>query len=133
MPGQDWPCCWTEHCHRPFPSLRWRSPTWALKETYNVATDIPPPDPGVVLDLLEAFRRSKALFTAVSLGVFDALAEGPKPLPDLAHQLKASPDALGRLLNSCVGLRLLSRQGDRYENTPAVTAYLTTTSPLRLT
>jgi acetylserotonin O-methyltransferase len=98
-----------------------------------VATDITPPDPGVVLDLLEAFRRSQAMFTAVSLGVFDALAEGPMPLPDLAHQLQANSDALGRLLDACVGLRLLSWLGDRYENTPAATAYLTTTSPLRLT
>src|SRR4051794_4547905 len=38
-----------------------------------MATDITPPDPAVVLDLIEAFRRSKSMFTAVSLGVFDAL------------------------------------------------------------
>ena len=98
-----------------------------------MATDITPPDPGVVLDLIEAFRRSKAMFTAVSLGVFDALADGPQSPPDLAQQLQANPDALGRLLDACVGLRLLTRAGDRYENTPAATAYLTTTSPLRLT
>src|SRR3954468_18257573 len=102
-------------------------------EGVGVPTDITPHDPGVVLDLLEAFRRSQALFTAVSLGVFDALATGPKPLPDLAQQLQANSDALGRLLDACVGLRLLSRLGDRYENTPAATAYLTTTSPHRLT
>jgi acetylserotonin N-methyltransferase len=102
-------------------------------EEADVATDITPPDPGVVLDLIEAFRRSKAMFTAVSLGVFDALAEGPKSTPALAQQLQADPDALGRLLDACVGLRLLSRQDDRYGNTPAATAYLTATSPLRLT
>src|SRR3954453_24250203 len=96
---------------------------WALKETYNVATDITPPDPGVVLDLLEAFRRSQALFTAVSLGVFDALATGPRSVPDLARQLQADPNALGRLLDACVGLRLLTRVGDLYENTPAATSY----------
>ncbi len=31
------------------------------------------PDPAVVLELLEAFRRSKTMFAAVSLGIFDAL------------------------------------------------------------
>ena len=98
-----------------------------------MATDITLPDPGVVLDLLEAFRRSQSLFTAVSLGVFDALAEGPQTTPNLAQQLQTDPDALGRLLDACVGLRLLSREGDHYENTPAATAYLTQASPHRLT
>ena len=98
-----------------------------------MAQDITPPDPGIVLDLLEAFRRSKAMFAAVSLGVFDALAAGPKSPTDLAHELQADPDALERLLDACVGLQLLRKQGDRYENTPAATAYLTRTSPHRLT
>src|SRR3954468_12311304 len=102
-------------------------------EGVGVPTDITPHDPGVVLDLLEAFRRSQALFTAVSLGVFDALATGPRSVPDLARQLQADPNALGRLLDACVGLRLLTRVGDLYENTPAATSYLTTTSPRRLT
>ena len=31
------------------------------------------PDPAPVLDLIEAFRRSKTMFTAVSMGVFEAL------------------------------------------------------------
>ena len=41
-----------------------------------MATDITKPDPGIVLDLLQVFRCSKAMFAAVSLGVFDALAGG---------------------------------------------------------
>ena len=35
------------------------------------------PDPSPVLDLIEAFRRSKTMFTALSLGVFDALHAAP--------------------------------------------------------
>ena len=94
---------------------------------------MPPPDPAVVLDLIEAFRRSKTMFAAVSLGVFDALAEGPKSVAKLADELKANPDALERLLDACIGLPLLVRTGDGYENTPAATAYLTKNSPQRLT
>ena len=41
-------------------------------------------DPGVVLDLLESFRRSKTMFAAVSLGIFDALEAGPKSLSVLS-------------------------------------------------
>ena len=41
-------------------------------------------DPGVILDLLEAFRRSKTMFAAVSLGIFDTLESAPKSLDRLA-------------------------------------------------
>ncbi len=91
------------------------------------------PDPAVVLDLLEAFRRSKTMFAAVSLGVFDALQHGPRTLTDLTVELKADADALQRLLEACVGLQLLQRTGADYANTPAAAAYLTQSSPRRLT
>ncbi|HWB14207.1 MAG TPA: class I SAM-dependent methyltransferase [Pirellulales bacterium] len=91
------------------------------------------PDPSGVLDLIEAFRRSKTMFAAVSLGIFDALAAGPKSLANLADGLKLNPDALERLLDACVGLQLLLRHGERYENAPAARAYLTSGSPQRLT
>jgi acetylserotonin N-methyltransferase len=91
------------------------------------------PDPSGVLDLIEAFRRSKTMFAAVSLGVFDALAAGPKSLADLANELNSNPDSLQRLLDACVGLQLLLRHGERYENTAAARAYLTSGSPQRLT
>jgi acetylserotonin N-methyltransferase len=91
------------------------------------------PDPAPVLDLLEAFRRSKVMFAALSLGVFDRLADGPASLPQLARDLHADADALGRLLGACVGLGLLARTGDQFANTPVATTYLCTRSPRRLT
>jgi acetylserotonin O-methyltransferase len=98
-----------------------------------MAKDITQPDPGIVLDLLEAFRRSKTMFAAVSLGVFDRLAAGPKTLEVLARELKANPDALGRLLDACVGLQLLQRSNEAYANTPVAATYLCKESPRRLT
>jgi acetylserotonin N-methyltransferase len=95
--------------------------------------DITQADPSIVLDLLEAFRRSKTMFAAVALGVFDALALGPKTADVLAAQLRADKDALERLLDACVGLQLLHRRGDDYENTPVAAAYLCSSSPRRLT
>jgi acetylserotonin N-methyltransferase len=82
---------------------------------------------------LEAFRRSKTMFAAVSLGVFDALASGPRSAAELAGEIGAEEDALARLLDACVGLALLRRAGDGYENTPAAQTYLTQSSPRRLT
>jgi acetylserotonin O-methyltransferase len=98
-----------------------------------MAKDITQPDPGIVLDLLEAFRRSKTMFAAVSLGVFDALATGPRPPDALARELKADPDALGRLLDACVGLQILTRADGGYANTPVAATYLCKESPRRLT
>jgi acetylserotonin N-methyltransferase len=90
-------------------------------------------DPTVVLDLLESFRRSKSMFTAVSLGIFDALETGPKSLSGLAADLKLNSDALERLLDACVGLQLLERAGGLYKNTAAASSFLCNTSPSRLT
>jgi acetylserotonin N-methyltransferase len=96
-------------------------------------TTEPHPDPSPILDLLEAFRRSKAMFAAIELGVFDRLAGRPATAAELARDLRAHADALMRLLDACVGLHLLRCDGERYANTPAAEAYLTSASPLRLT
>src|SRR5215471_18400564 len=91
------------------------------------------PDPTAVLDLLEAFRRSKTMFAAVSLGVFDALAQSPRSAAALATELKVNADALQRLLDGCVGLGLLMPGETGYASTPAAAAYLCRHSSLRLT
>jgi acetylserotonin N-methyltransferase len=96
-------------------------------------TQLTSPDPAPVLDLITAFRSSAVMFSAVSLGVFDRLASGPADTPTLARFLGVNADALGRLLDTCVGLGLLQCQGDGYANSPAAAAYLTRTSPRRLT
>ena len=73
------------------------------------------------------------MFAGVSLGVFDALDHGALTLDDLAQKLNSNRDGLERLLDACVGLQLLRRAADRYENTPAAQAYLTSASPRRMT
>lgn len=74
-----------------------------------------PPDPARVLDLIEAFRRSKTLFAAVQLGIFNG--ERPQGL------------AVDRLLDACVALGLLERHGAAYRNTPVANAYLCRSNP----
>ncbi len=89
-----------------------------------------PPSPSPVLELIEAFRRSKTMFAAVALGVFDRLAGGPRTAAALAQG--EHPDALERLLDACVGLGLLRKRGLEYENTEAADAYLRRSSPWTL-
>ncbi len=91
------------------------------------------PDPSHVLELLAAFRRSKVMFAALKLGVFDLLAKDSQTADTVAAQLGTHPAATPRLLDACVGMGLLSWDGNAYRNTPSATAYLTQTSPQRLT
>jgi acetylserotonin N-methyltransferase len=90
-------------------------------------------DPTPVLELLESFRRSKIMFTGITLGVFDRLAQGAAPLATLARELCCDADALGRLLDACRHLGLVTRTGEEFANTPAAATYLTSGSPQRLT
>ena len=98
-----------------------------------MARELSQPDPAVILDLLEAFRRSKTMFAAVSLGVFDALESGPQSVTALATSLKLDAGALERLLDACVCLQVLAKHGSLYENTPTASAYLCEQSPARMT
>ncbi|MBV8072842.1 MAG: hypothetical protein JO270_23265 [Acidobacteriaceae bacterium] len=87
------------------------------------------PDPALVLDYIEAFRRSKVMFTAVKLGIFDELEAGPQSADQLASRLKLHLGAASRLLDACVALKLLSREGNQYCNTAAASRYLLSCSP----
>jgi len=82
------------------------------------------PDPSPVLELIDAFRRSKAMFTAASLGVFEALHESPADAPGLAVRLGIGGDALARLLDACVSMGLLRKQDGAYANQPVAETYL---------
>jgi len=70
----------------------------------------------IVLDLIEAFRRSKTMFAAVELGIFD----GQRP---------SGYKELARLLDACVALGLLAKKDGAYVNTPEADKFLRSDSP----
>lgn len=87
------------------------------------------PDAPLVVNLIEAFRSSKALFAAVSLGVFDRLERGPAAAEEVAAELACTAEPLERLLDACVGLQLLQNDAGRYRNTATASTYLCSDSP----
>lgn len=91
------------------------------------------PDPEPIIDLIEAFRRSKTMFAAVSLGVFDRLKECPAGLATLASETSTQPQALERLLDGCRGLGLLTKTDGLYANTDLADAFLCRSSPRSMT
>jgi acetylserotonin N-methyltransferase len=87
------------------------------------------PDPAIVIDLIEAFRRSKTMFAAASMGIFDLLHEAPARAAYLAVRLNANADATERLLDACAALGLLRKRDGIYENHPVADTYLRAGSP----
>ena len=86
-------------------------------------------DPQIVLDLIDAFRSSKAMFTALGMGVFDLLEKGPDCAAGVAAQIGGQSDAVERLLDACAALGLLSKAEGLYANEPVASAYLVSGSP----
>jgi acetylserotonin N-methyltransferase len=82
--------------------------------------------PQIVPDLLDAFRRSKTMFTAVELGVFEAT---PITAPAFASLANADPRAAELLLDACVSLGLLTKSNATYTNTEESETYLNRNSP----
>jgi len=87
-------------------------------------------DPSPVVDLIDAFRRSKVMFVALSMGVFERLYGKSADVAALAAELNSNPDALERLLDGCVGLGLLQKNGSAYTNAPSPTSTFDAIAPI---
>ncbi|XP_069731578.1 acetylserotonin O-methyltransferase isoform X2 [Phaenicophaeus curvirostris] len=91
--------------------------------------------PQVILQYSSGFLVSKVMFTACELGVFDLLLESGEPLTSdaMAARLGTSTMGMERLLDACVGLKLLAVEltqgGALYRNTDISNIYLTKSSP----
>lgn len=84
------------------------------------------PQPQIVPDLLDAFRRSQTMFTALELGVFEAT---PVSAAAFAAQARSNERATELLLDACVSLGLLAKANGVYSNTPESETYLKRSSP----
>ncbi len=76
-----------------------------------------------------AFWGSKALLTAVELGLFTALAQGPLTAKELTAKLGLQPRGTADWLDALVSLGMLKRTVDEYANTPATALFLDRNKP----
>src|SRR5262245_31244941 len=83
-----------------------------------------------IIALAYSFREAKAFLSAVELGVFDALANGPLALEALRQRIGLHPRGTRDFLDALVTLGLLDRdtQG-RYSNTIASKQHLVRGKP----
>uniref|UniRef100_A0A493T3L0 Acetylserotonin O-methyltransferase like n=1 Tax=Anas platyrhynchos platyrhynchos TaxID=8840 RepID=A0A493T3L0_ANAPP len=82
--------------------------------------------PSKIVDLMDGFKASKALFVASKLKVFDYLkTKGPLKAVDVANEVGTSVCGTERLLDACVALGLLEKTSQGYSNTDSANTYLT--------
>ncbi|XP_077393595.1 putative bifunctional dTTP/UTP pyrophosphatase/methyltransferase protein isoform X3 [Festucalex cinctus] len=89
-----------------------------------------------IIQLMDGFRASKALFTASKLGVFDLLQRRPAlEAAQVALELKTSLKGMARLLEACLSLKLLKSTNcstPAYENTELSKRFLLSDAPSSL-
>ncbi|MEI2383625.1 methyltransferase [Breoghania sp. JC706] len=77
-----------------------------------------------ISDIAFAFMGSKALFTALHVGLFTALADDGAELDAVAEKTGLDPDRATTLLTALTSLGLVEREGSTYRNSPAAEAFL---------
>lgn len=82
------------------------------------------PDPGFLMKLSTAYWDSQTLLTANRVGLFGLLAESPLGVDAIAGRLGTQPRPTLLLLNACVGLGLLEKDGERFRNSAASQSFL---------
>ncbi len=85
--------------------------------------------PERIQQLGSGFRSSRALLSAVELGVFTELARGPLDAEALAERVGVDQRAARDFFDALVALELLERSGGRYANTAETDAYLDRAKP----
>src|SRR6201998_2841156 len=91
------------------------------------------PAPAAMMEMIVATWTSQAITVAAQLGVADALADGPLPIEELAAQVGADADALGRLLRALISKGIFRHRRDgRYELNP-LAGTLRSDAPISMT
>jgi hypothetical protein len=97
------------------------------------ATQAQAATPARILEVGMAFWSSKTLLSAVELGLFTLLADGPQTGAEIEQRLGLHPRATSDFLDALVAIGMLERSGDgaeaRYANTADTGAFLDRNSP----
>lgn len=80
--------------------------------------------PSKIMQLGIGFWGSKALLSAIELGLFTVLARGPRDAETLRLQLGLHPRSARDFFDALVALGMLKRTGSRYANTPETALFL---------
>jgi precorrin-6B methylase 2 len=85
--------------------------------------------PEKILQTGFAFFPAKTLLSAIEMGVFTELAGGPESFETLSGRLGLHSRSARDFLDTLVALGFLTREGDRYSNTPETDLFLDRRKP----
>lgn len=88
---------------------------------------LPPPP---MADLVGPIMKSATLIAAGKVGLFHALADGPRSISELSKDLGASENGLACLAEALTTIGYLERQDGRFANGPTARAWLTPSSSI---
>jgi len=89
-----------------------------------------PPDEAVRLHrIMFGYLSSKAVFSALELGVFEALEEQPGIAEEVGRRLDLPERSARLILLALLGEELVERADDVYRNAPVASRYLVSASP----
>ena len=71
-----------------------------------------------------AHRSSAVLFAASELDVFSHLSAGPMTADEVARACDAKPGPTRFVLDACVTVGMIEREGDKYKNSPTSEFFL---------
>jgi hypothetical protein len=92
--------------------------------------ELEPPTPNNILEIGFSFQKSKALLSAIELGLFTALADGPLDAEALVTRLGLQGRGARDFFDALVALGLLDRKhSGQYANTPDCALYLDRRKP----
>lgn len=87
------------------------------------------PNPEKILQTGLAFWASKTLLSAIEIGLFTQLANGPMSIDEIQAALNLHPRGTRDFLDALVALGFLSRDGSTYSNTPDTEFFLDRQKP----
>jgi hypothetical protein len=80
--------------------------------------------PEPILKIATGFMAAKHLFAASEIGLFEALADGPASLEELAGKTTVPVRTVGIVAAAMVSLGLIDQEGSRYRNSEAAETFL---------
>ncbi len=82
-----------------------------------------------ILEIANAFQKSKILLTACELEIFSVLGDEPKTSKEVAYESGTDERAVDRLMNALCSMKLLEKNGNKFSNTKGTRRFLVKDSP----
>lgn len=77
-----------------------------------------------ILEIANAFKKSKTLLSACELDIFSTLGDEPKTSKEVSYDLGLSEKAVDRLMNALCCMQLLEKTGNKFTNTKGTRRFL---------